>query len=73
MYVGQHVEGQKMGIGVTAENNMGQKCAAWILNERSIGSVVLDNLLAIKLALCKLKEQDWQYIKIQTPCTQVLN
>ncbi|XP_027090263.2 uncharacterized protein [Coffea arabica] len=71
--VGQHVEGQNMGIGVTAENNLCQKCAAWILKERSTGSVVLDNFLAIKLALCKLKEKGWQYIKIQTPCTQVLN
>ena len=71
--VGQHVEGQNMGIGVAVENTLGQKCEAWILNERSTGSVVLDNLLAIKLALCKLKEKGWQYIKIQTPCTQVLN
>ncbi|XP_027174688.1 uncharacterized protein LOC113774342 [Coffea eugenioides] len=71
--VGQHVEGQNMGIGVTTENNLCQKCEAWMLNERSTGSAVLDNLLAIKLALCKLKGKGWQHIKIQTPCTQVLN
>nr|XP_027081023.1 uncharacterized protein LOC113703745 [Coffea arabica] len=71
--VGQHAEGQNMGIGVTAENNRSQKCAAWILKERSTGSAVVDNLMAIKLALCKLNEKGWQYIKIQTPCTQVLN
>nr|XP_027082417.1 uncharacterized protein LOC113704743 [Coffea arabica] len=70
--VGQHVEGQNMGIGITTENNMSQICAAWILKERSTGLVVLDNLLAIQLALCKIKEQGWQSIKIQTPCSQVL-
>ena len=54
--VGQHVEGQNMGIGVIAENNLSQKCEAWILNERSTGSAVLDHLLAIKLTLHKLKD-----------------
>ena len=71
--VGQHVEGQNMGIGVAAQNNWNQKCEAWILNERSTGSAVQDNLLAIKLALYKLKEKGWQHIKIRTSCIQVLN
>ena len=70
--VGKHIEWQNMGIGITAENIMSQICAAWILKKRSTGAVALDNFLAIRLALCKIKEQGWQYIKIQTPCFQVL-
>ncbi|XP_027184267.1 uncharacterized protein LOC113782585 [Coffea eugenioides] len=71
--VGQHVEGQNMGIGVTAENNLSQRRDAWILSERSTGSAVLDNLLAIKLTLQKLKDKGWQHVNIRTPCSKVLN
>ena len=42
--VGQHEEGQNMGIGITVENNLNQLLAAWILNERSTRSIVLDHL-----------------------------
>ena len=61
-----------MGIDITASNVMNQICAAWMLKERSTGSVVLDNLVAIQLALCKLKERGWLDIKLQIPCNQIL-
>ncbi|XP_027109391.2 uncharacterized protein [Coffea arabica] len=70
--VGQHMEGHNMGIGITATNGNNQIGAAWILRERSTGSVVLDNLVAIQLALCKLKEHGWQHIQVQTSCNQTL-
>ncbi|XP_027169409.1 uncharacterized protein LOC113769134 [Coffea eugenioides] len=71
--VGQHIEGQNMGIGITTTNALNQIGVAWMLKERSTGSAVLDNLVAIQLALCKLKERGWQNIQIQTSCKQILN
>ena len=51
---------------------MHQIGAAWMLRERSTGSAVLDNLVAIQLALCKLRERGWQHIQVQTSCNQTL-
>ncbi|XP_027181770.1 uncharacterized protein LOC113780156 [Coffea eugenioides] len=70
--VGQHTEGQNMGIGITVQNTQSQICAAWALKERSTGSVTLDHFLALQLTLCKIMAQGWQYIKILLSCSQVL-
>ena len=70
--VGQPIEGQNMGIGITAQNTQSQICAAWVLKERSTGSVTLDHFLALQLALYKIMAQGWLYITIQTSCFQVL-
>ena len=43
------------------------------MRERSTGSMVLDYLQAIKLALSKIKEQVWEMINVHTSCTRVLN
>ena len=71
--VGQHKEGQNMGIGITPKNNFNQLFATWKLKDRSTGTIVLHYLQAMKLALCKTKEQDWQLTKIQILDTQALN
>ena len=71
--IGQHKEGQTMGIGITAENNLNQLLAAWKMREQSTESIILDYLQTIKLALSKIKEQGWEMIKIHTSCTRVLN
>ena len=49
--VEQHKKGQNMGTGISTENDQNQLQAAWKLRERSTGSMILDNLQAINLAL----------------------
>nr|XP_027082185.1 uncharacterized protein LOC113704482 [Coffea arabica]XP_027082186.1 uncharacterized protein LOC113704484 [Coffea arabica] len=71
VHVGQHLEGLNMGIGITAENRLHQLSAVWLMKERSTGSPILDNLVAIRLALCKLMERGCFSIKLQTPSLQV--
>ena len=72
IHVGQHTEGLNMGIGITVTNAMNQLGARWMLRERSTGSPVLDKLVAIQLALCKLKERDLQNIQVHISCNQIL-
>ena len=72
IHVGQHTEELNMGIGITVTNAMNQLGAGWMLRERSTGSPVLDKLVAIQLALCKLKERDLQNIQVHISCNQIL-
>ena len=64
--VGQHKEGQNMGIRVSAENNQKQLQAAWKLREISTSCMILDHLQAFKLALSNVKEQGWEGFKVHT-------
>ncbi|XP_027172745.1 uncharacterized protein LOC113772350 [Coffea eugenioides] len=46
-----------LGIGVTVKEMATTKIADWVLKERSLGNKVLDEALALKLVLCKAKQQ----------------
>ena len=52
-----------MGIGILVENNNRQVVAQWALKEFSLGNKIEDQVMAVKLALCKAREQLWTKIQ----------
>nr|XP_027100870.1 uncharacterized protein LOC113719906 [Coffea arabica] len=58
---GQHT----VGIGVTVKEYARNRMTRWLMNEISLGSKVLDDALALKLALCKAVHRNWSKVKLK--------
>ena len=52
------------GIGATVRNEANTKIADWMLKERSLGSNILDDALALNLVLCKVIQQQWRKVQL---------
>mgnify|MGYP004711023431 CR=1 FL=1 len=61
-----------IGIGVTARMHPNTKIAEWALKERSLGNKDLNEVVAIKIVLCKALEQQWSRIKIYSQNKKLL-
>ncbi|XP_027177880.1 uncharacterized protein LOC113777029 [Coffea eugenioides] len=58
---GQH----NVGIGITVKEYAWNRMTGWIMNEISLGNKVLDDALALKLALCKAMHRNWSKVKLK--------
>ena len=65
-------EQHKLGIGVTVRTTSGTNIAEWKLKERSLGSKVLDDALALKLVLSKAVQQQWSRIRLNLANKELL-
>ena len=61
-----------MEIGIMAESSNKQVIAQWALKEFSSRNKLMDQAVAIKLALCKAREQQWRKIQVGIPQQHLL-
>lgn len=62
----------KVGIGLIATTGTSQIVVCWAITERSTGCKIADEATAVKLALCKAAEKQWQDICIYIPNKELL-
>ena len=68
----QKTGSRETGIGIVAEGDNTQVLAQWALKEARAGNNLTNQAVAIKLALCKAREQKWEKIKVKVRHKQLL-